>query len=366
MNVRSIRTLALVCSVFVATVIATYVTLNGTKVIGELAAEAQRKFSGAYAGFEHETGQASNYNVFSRLPGLRKPSADSAADSSLTDEALVIGVSIGEKHRAYACSALANPLGHVINDLVAGVPVTVAYSDPAKVARVLTQHNRSEPLDVGYCGVFEFGNCGVTEGRMQIEIDGVDFDLLDGDLPLADLSFVQTTWGEWKGAHPDCDVVSSVPIFPDLYLHFAGVRTPAVHAANSVALSDRTSVIGVTVESGVRAYLVQALRLPATHVINDLIGNVAVTVTYCDRTDCARVMTELDRREPLDVAVAGFVRGKLLLDIEGRTYSQDDGDVPLPDLEFSRTTWGEWKAQHPDTEVYMGTFSDVANMMSAD
>jgi|SRR5579872_4550671 len=136
--------------------------------------------------------------------------------------------------------------------------------------------------------------------------------------------------------------------------HIQGLRQPAMTAARSVQAPDGTPVIGVSVGTEFRAYLPEAMSSTPTHIINDLIGNTAVTVTYCDRTDCARVLTQANRSTPLDVGGRGFSDGQMTIDVDGEVFDQDSSDVPLDDLSFSRTTWGQWKVDHPDTDVYVG------------
>ena len=94
------------------------------------------------------------------------------------------------------------------------------------------------------------------------------------------------------------------------------------------------------------------MQFPLTHVINDVVGQVPVTVSYCNRTDCVRVFTTGDdSHQPLDVGVGGFADGKMLLHLAHRNFRQDSREIPLPSLEFERTTWKSWKTAHPDTDV---------------
>jgi hypothetical protein len=97
----------------------------------------------------------------------------------------------------------------------------------------------------------------------------------------------------------------------------------------------------------------------ACHVVNDCIDGVPVTVTYCDRTDCARVFTG-EGNEALDVWTAGYMDG-LMLRYNGRFFLQNtgrpvaaDGPAPevLPSLPHTRSTWKQWHSAHPDTDIY--------------
>jgi hypothetical protein len=99
-----------------------------------------------------------------------------------------------------------------------------------------------------------------------------------------------------------------------------------------------------------------------SHVINDVVANVPVTVTYCDKTDCARVFTDESRGQPLEIDLGGFDRG-MLLRFDGDFYRQQEGVTirpnaddrfPFPTLPFERMTWLVWKKRHPNSRVFKG------------
>jgi Protein of unknown function (DUF3179) len=146
-----------------------------------------------------------------------------------------------------------------------------------------------------------------------------------------------------------------------------GVRQPHALAAGAARLPGGAAVIGLSVGHRHRAYALQALAPITRHVVNDLLGRVPVTVTYCARNGCVGVFTDADRDRPLDVAVAGWVgppdAGSLVLRVGSERYRQDtgapldgDGDPPFPyaRAEYERTTWEHWREEYPDTDVYVG------------
>jgi hypothetical protein len=163
-------------------------------------------------------------------------------------------------------------------------------------------------------------------------------------------------------APPDSSPDPTVPLPGGLGRRFEAVgivRPPAVAGAPS-PLSDAEAVLGVEAGGRVRAYRVGALSRADRHVVNDVLGGRPVTVTYCDRTHCGRVLTG-PGDEPLGVGVGGYLDG-LVLTVGGYFYRQDtlsavaDGpapDCPLTDIGFEATTWGEWRRDHPDTDVYV-------------
>jgi Protein of unknown function (DUF3179) len=140
-----------------------------------------------------------------------------------------------------------------------------------------------------------------------------------------------------------------------------GVALPAVVPAAAAELADDEPVIGVVVRGKPRAYRVKALASSTGHVVNDLLAGAPVTVTHCDRTGCTRVFGG-DGTEALAVMTGGY-SGGLLLRVGGRFYHQVDGRplddpagaaLPYQAVEFRQVPWKEWRAAHPDTDVYVG------------
>jgi hypothetical protein len=139
-----------------------------------------------------------------------------------------------------------------------------------------------------------------------------------------------------------------------------GIVHPPVEAASAATAQDSAEVIGVSVNGHSRAYCVAEMVTPFTHVINDVIDGVPVTVTYCDRTGCARVFTNTDEPDrPLEVGVGGFADGQMLLHVDHKKFGQKSRDIPLQELEFEKTTWGKWKSAYPDTDICTGLFAFI-------
>lgn len=143
-----------------------------------------------------------------------------------------------------------------------------------------------------------------------------------------------------------------------------GIRLPPMHPAASAHLHDDDEVLGVVVGGKARAYSLEALSGGLTrHVVNDLVGGQPVSVAYCDIDDCARVYSGPPGQEPLDVGVLTKLKVGLALRVGEADYAQETGErlgngpgghIPLPELEYVRTTWRKWREAHPDTDVYEG------------
>jgi hypothetical protein len=149
-----------------------------------------------------------------------------------------------------------------------------------------------------------------------------------------------------------------------------GVRQPNTISATDARIPSDEIVVGVSVGNTDRAYLIHAFEMPqdfhiktalpsetqklGRHVVNDLVDGVPITVTHCDDNCCSRVFTG-DGNESLNLAVCGWRDGQMDLQLDGERFLQDAVDAPLEDYPFEITTWGSWKSDHPQTDIYIGT-----------
>lgn len=150
---------------------------------------------------------------------------------------------------------------------------------------------------------------------------------------------------------------------PQPYLSRMEVIRPATLPAASADIVDGEEVIGVEAGGHHRAYTIRALRNPRFHIVNDLIGGVPVSVTYCNITDCTRVYTG-QGDAPLPITQAGLSEEGMLVRTGGVDYEHQTGRAvgsspsaapfPYEQSPWTRTTWGEWKRLHPGTDLYRG------------
>ena len=152
------------------------------------------------------------------------------------------------------------------------------------------------------------------------------------------------------------------PVFMATPFIMAGLKTPAVSPAAAADLPDDAEVVGFVVAGKARAYLVDAMSTIRHHVINDLVGDAPLTVTYCDRADCFKAFTADARGTPLDVYLGGWKDG-MLLKVGESFFYQDTGRAVRPDSEAKiplrtvpaeRTRWKAWKQKHPETDIFTG------------
>lgn len=126
---------------------------------------------------------------------------------------------------------------------------------------------------------------------------------------------------------------------------------------------DDMLVIGVVDQGKAKAWSLESLLRPENHVYNDqLFGAHGLSVTFCDIADCVKVFSREDGK-PTRLGQGGphsSRPGKMLVVADGKQYWQDTGEplyngappFPLKEVPHERTTWGEWKAKHPDSALY--------------
>jgi Protein of unknown function (DUF3179) len=141
-------------------------------------------------------------------PILRPPSVAAKEVRLLQPEEIVIGVEVGGKAHAYRFAAFESPTGHLVNDLVGGVPVSVAYCDLTSCLRVYSDPRGSEPLDLNVAGVLNGEMIMRHGGRMYFHKSGneVEANNESSILPFTLITPTVTTWREWTSKHPDSRV----------------------------------------------------------------------------------------------------------------------------------------------------------------
>jgi len=140
-----------------------------------------------------------------------------------------------------------------------------------------------------------------------------------------------------------------------------GIRTPKTLSANSSGLADSALVVGVRAGGKARAYSIASLaRSRSHHIVNDLLGDVPLSVVHCDELNCTRAFTSPARGAPLELAQGGLLDGDMALKSGGRAYrletlapyAKEDPPSGLKTHPCEVTTWKKWRSLHPETDVY--------------
>ncbi len=137
-------------------------------------------------------------------------------------------------------------------------------------------------------------------------------------------------------------------------------RPRFIAAESADFMNEADWVVGLAGEAGSRAYPVKILN--HHEIVNDRFSGRAVAVTYCPLCRTGIVYESTLAGRPLRFGVSGLLYNNDLLMYDRETesvWSQITGEaisgdyrgqklVPVPVV---HTTWDQWRAQYPDTEV---------------
>lgn len=152
-------------------------------------------------------------DVMFEVAGVANPECVPAANAALDDSEMVIGITVGDEHRAYQLSAMSAPgivieqildgsmreiLGrHVVNDVLNGTALTVTHCDVMSCSKVY-RRDGADALEVGVGG-WKGESMVLTLGETRFSQRGES-------APLPSIPFELVRWGEWKSRHPDSTV----------------------------------------------------------------------------------------------------------------------------------------------------------------
>lgn len=142
------------------------------------------------------------------VPGIKQPPVHRAEEVRLNDAEEVIGVEIRGQARAYRLAAMKGREQHIVNDLVAGVPVSVTYCDVTECVRAFIDRNGHAPLDISQGGLKAEHMVITILGTSYIQdsAEPLDSSASNRPIPYDALPVERTSWKAWKTAHPDTEV----------------------------------------------------------------------------------------------------------------------------------------------------------------
>jgi hypothetical protein len=133
-----------------------------------------------------------------------------------------------------------------------------------------------------------------------------------------------------------------------------------VSADDAAFLKDKDRVLGIELNGVARAYPIRILNYH--EIVNDAFGGHAVVVTYCPLCNSGIAFDATVDRVRLEFGVSGLLynsdvllydrqTGSLWSQIEKMAISGDMKGTALTAFPLRHTTWRDWVARYPDTEV---------------
>jgi hypothetical protein len=267
------------------------------------------------------------------------------------------------------------------NDVVGGVPVSVAYCTLCGAAIAYNgQASDGETYTFGSSGFLYRSNKLMYDRQTrtlwnQLTGEPVLGELVNADITLDLLPVVLTTWQEWQNQHPDTLVVDVETGFPRNYTagaaygnYFADSGTMFPVAQRSGLLAPKAQIYALRVEGTPKAYPLQDLA--DERVVNDTIDATNLVLVAAN----GLVQVEGDNQYVGEVTyqAGGEVRAYAradhsfssaptadeLLDDKGQSWQVTEDALLGPNGEtLSRLPghlayWFGWYAFFPDTQVY--------------
>jgi hypothetical protein len=109
--------------------------------------------------------------------------------------------------------AFDDPSGHLVNDLIGGVPVSVAYSNLSRCVKVYTDPNGSQPLDAMVTGLLNQQMVIQLGGHVYFHDTGMPVEPAKNPppIPYPLLTPIVTTWKAWMDLHPQSEIFVGTP-----------------------------------------------------------------------------------------------------------------------------------------------------------
>ena len=313
------------------------------------------------------------------IPALDQPKNVGASDAVYLEPAdLVFGVSINGDQRAYPLRIM--DWHEMVNDVVGGVPVSLAYCTLCGAGVLFEARADGRTLTFGSSGFLMRSNKLMYDRAShtlwnQLTGEPVVGPLAATGLRLSILPVVVTTWEAWRARHPDTRVLSLDTGYLRPYQPGAGYggyfESPSLMfpaALQRDGLDQKERVFALTVGGVPRAYPTKTLA--AERVVNDTLNatNVVVIAAGGELSGIG-----FDRRSGPAAWAAGaevraFERGEHLFSPaeDGRTVLDEmgiawtvterelvspNGDA-LPRLPGHLAYWFGWLNFNPTTTVY--------------
>ena len=312
------------------------------------------------------------------IPAVDNPQYESiaAGDEWLEDLEPVILFSHGDVARAYPLSIL---IWHeIVNDEVDGLPVSITFCPLCNASITFARNFDGQVLDFGTTGRLRNSDLIMYDRQTETWWQQFTGEGIVGKYAGEQLNFLSSqviSWGDFKEAHPDGDVLSR-PNMPrnygyNPYVGYDSTSRPFLFLGTPDSrLEPAERVLGLTTETEAIAYPFEALK--EAGVVHDSFGGVDLAIFH--RAGLASALDTSVISKGRDIgAVAVFERqlGDQLLTFsrnEDGTFSDAEtgstwdilgeatdgplaGEKLTPVLHFDHF-WFAWAAFFPATELY--------------
>jgi len=258
------------------------------------------------------------------IPSIDNPKYISLqeADEWIDDNELVMGIIYKGTKRVYPLQILV--WHEIVNDVIEGDPILITYCPLCGSGIAFERKINGEEVEFGTSGKLYNSNLVMYDRKTDSYWTQIDGLAIVGELvgtKLTPISIDTVSWGEWKAAHPDSEVLSKNTghirlygtdpygsYYNDSFLFF-----PVNEVDNRIHA--KTVVFGIEIDGNFQAYREDDLVEAGT--ITDQINGVSILV---------------ERKEGGIVTVTNL----------------DTNEEIIKERDF----WFAWYAFHPNTELY--------------
>jgi hypothetical protein len=280
-----------------------------------------------------------------------------AGQAALRDDDLVLGVVVGGEARAYPVNLMWEPQNEALNDTLGGEAIAATWCPIAHAGVVYDRSLDGRTLELGAVGLEKgvFILYDRQTGTHWSQISGrATRGRLGGRLLRKRVSTV-TTWGRWRGLHPDTTVYADARL--PARRHFTEESMARITLGGGGAVRNEDLVAGVEGRHHSRAYLLR--RLAGPRVVNDELDGEPIVVFLAEDAITVRALRRTTAGHTLTFAAAGDTlrdaeTGSVWDPMTGRAVSGPLTGRTLEGLLVTTALWYAWRSQRPGTSLWEG------------
>ena len=321
-----------------------------------------------------EAGKPRDVSIYTLLPkdGIRSiddPKFVSVTDAApdMADSEFVIGVSIEGDVRAYPINVLSRH--EIVNDVVGGTPIAVTYCPLCFTGIVYDRRVDGQTLEFGVSGKLVMNDLVMYDRQSDSLWQQILGEGITGRYKgtrLTPVSATQTTWAQWRTAHPDTVVLEKNGRYrSDSYAGYyaAGDQGVLGGFGDDDRLPVKALVLGLIVDDQPKAYpFAELLDNPVIHdrigeqdllVVSD--GRSGTAVAF-DRQVAGRLLTfELVERISGDVLLRDLETGSIWAGLVGKAQEGPLAGTELRQIPAFYSFWFAWSDFYVNTALYEAT-----------
>jgi len=280
-----------------------------------------------------------------------------AAQATLRDDDLVLGVVVGGEARAYPISLMWEPQNEVLNDTLGGEPIAATWCPIAHSGVVYDRSVDRQTVELGAVGLEKgvFILYDRQTGTHWSQVSGRATRGARAGRTLNKKTSTITTWGRWRRLHPDTSVHADPKLPPRR--RFTEESIARITQSGGGPVVNEDLVAGIEGRRTPRAYLLRKLAGP--RLVNDeldgepvvvFLAEDGVTVSALRRTAAGRALTFAAQGDTLVDAGTGSRWDPMT----GRAVSGPLAGRMLEEVPVTTALWYAWKSQRPGTSLWEG------------